>query len=124
MQRSILPVLACGLALSAQADTKPNIVYILADDLGYGDVKCLNPERCKIATPHMDRLAAEGMIFTDAHTSSSVCTPTRYGILTGRYNWRTMFVTHNWVRANIVKSSSTFIVGPVKTKVICRPTNW
>ena len=65
----------------------PNIVYILADDLGYGDVKCLNPLG-KIATPHMDRLAAAGMIFTDAHSSSSVCTPTRYGILTGRYNWR------------------------------------
>ncbi|MGE9271614.1 MAG: sulfatase-like hydrolase/transferase, partial [Verrucomicrobiales bacterium] len=68
---------------------KPNIIYILADDMGYGDVQCLNPERGKIATPHMDRLATEGMIFTDAHTSSSVCTPTRYGVLTGRYNWRT-----------------------------------
>ncbi|MBI2947305.1 MAG: arylsulfatase [Verrucomicrobia bacterium] len=65
----------------------PNIVYILADDLGYGDVQCLNPEG-KIATPHIDRLAAAGMIFTDAHSSASVCTPTRYGILTGRYNWR------------------------------------
>lgn len=65
----------------------PNIVFILADDLGYGDVKCLNPEG-KIATPHLDRLAAGGMIFGDAHSSSSVCTPTRYGILTGRYNWR------------------------------------
>ncbi|MEW4561809.1 arylsulfatase [Bremerella sp. JC770] len=68
--------------------TSPNIIYILADDLGYGDVQCLNPEQGKIATPHIDRLAAEGMAFTDAHTSSSVCTPTRYGILTGRYNWR------------------------------------
>ncbi len=65
----------------------PNIVYILADDLGYGDVRCLNPEG-KIATPSMDRLAAAGMVFTDAHSSSSVCTSTRYGILTGRYNWR------------------------------------
>jgi len=68
---------------------RPNIVYILCDDLGYGDVQCLNPERGKIATPHMDQLAAQGIIFTDAHTSSSVCTPTRYGILMGRYNWRT-----------------------------------
>ncbi|HCC19916.1 MAG TPA: arylsulfatase, partial [Verrucomicrobiales bacterium] len=57
--------------------------------MGYGDVQCLNPGRGKIATPHMDRVAAEGMIFTDAHTTSSVCTPTRYGIITGRYNWRT-----------------------------------
>jgi arylsulfatase A-like enzyme len=65
----------------------PNIIYILADDLGYGDVSSFNPES-KIRTPNIDRLAAGGMRFTDAHTSSSVCTPTRYGILTGRYNWR------------------------------------
>ena len=69
--------------------SKPNIVYILADDLGYGDVHCLNPERCKIKTPHVDKMAAAGMIFSDAHSSSSVCTPTRYGVMTGRYNWRT-----------------------------------
>ena len=66
---------------------KPNIIYILADDLGYGDVAAFN-ESSKIKTPQLDLLAAEGMKFTDAHTSSSVCTPTRYGILTGRYNWR------------------------------------
>jgi arylsulfatase A len=65
----------------------PNIVYIIADDMGYGDVSCLNPEG-KIVTPHMDQLASEGMIFTDAHAGSAVCTPTRYGILTGRYCWR------------------------------------
>jgi arylsulfatase A-like enzyme len=62
-------------------------VYILADDLGYGDVGYLNPAS-KIATPNIDRLAAEGMNFKDAHSGSSVCTPTRYGILTGRYAWR------------------------------------
>jgi len=67
---------------------RPNIVFILADDLGYGDVACLNP-RCKIPTPNRDRLAAQGMVFTDAHASSAVCSPSRYGILTGRYNWRT-----------------------------------
>lgn len=76
-------------AEQAPAAKKPNVVFILADDLGYGDVHCLNPARGKIATPAMDRLAREGMTFTDAHSSSSVCTPTRYGILTGRYNWRT-----------------------------------
>ena len=65
----------------------PNIVYILADDLGYGDVSCLHPEG-KIPTPNLDRLAAGGMLFTDAHSSSSVCSPSRYSILTGRYNWR------------------------------------
>lgn len=65
------------------------MLLILADDLGYGDVQCLNPERGRIPTPHLDRLAAGGRIFTDAHSGSSVCTPTRYGLLTGRYAWRT-----------------------------------
>ncbi|SFS68375.1 Arylsulfatase A [Zhouia amylolytica] len=65
----------------------PNIIYVLADDLGYGDIQAFNSEG-KIKTPHLNRLAEEGMRFTDAHTSSAVCTPTRYGILTGRYNWR------------------------------------
>ena len=80
-------LLALPLTCSAATKPRPNFVYILADDLGYGDVRCLNPEG-KIATPHMDRLAAEGMRFTDAHSSSAVCTPTRYGLMTGRYNWR------------------------------------
>ena len=73
----------------ARGEAKPpNIVVVLADDLGIGDVRCFNAEG-KIATPNLDRLASEGMRFTDAHTSSAVCTPTRYGLLTGRYNWRT-----------------------------------
>jgi arylsulfatase A-like enzyme len=67
---------------------RPNIIYILCDDLGYGDVKCLGGGRSKIPTPHIDRLAAGGMVFTEAHSGSAVCTPTRYGILTGRYCWR------------------------------------
>lgn len=67
---------------------RPNILLILCDDLGYGDVRAYNSSG-KIATPSFDRLATEGMRFTDAHTSSSVCTPTRYNLLTGRYNWRT-----------------------------------
>jgi len=67
---------------------KPNIVFIMADDMGYGDVGCYNPES-KIPTPNMDRIAKEGMCFTDAHSPSAVCTPTRYGVLTGRYCWRT-----------------------------------
>ena len=78
----------CAAAITAHAAIKPNIVYILADDLGYGDVQCFNPQRGKIPTPNLDRLAEQGMSFTDAHSSSAVCTPTRYGILTGRYNWR------------------------------------
>jgi choline-sulfatase len=67
----------------------PNIVVILADDMGYGEVQCLNPQRGKIKTPQLDAIAAGGMIFTDAHSGSSVCTPTRYGVMTGRYAWRT-----------------------------------
>ena len=66
---------------------KPHIVSLMADDLGYGDVKRLNPDS-KIPTPNLDRLAAQGMTFTDAHAPSAVCTPTRYGVLTGRYCWR------------------------------------
>ncbi|MDF7806405.1 arylsulfatase [Pontiellaceae bacterium B12219] len=77
---------AC-VAQSSKTDL-PNIVYILTDDMGYGDVGALNPD-CKIPTPNLDGMAAKGMAFTDAHTSSSVCTPTRYNVLTGRYNWRT-----------------------------------
>ena len=73
-----------GLPLAAK---QPNIIFILADDLGYGDVQALNPAS-KIPTPHLNRLAAEGMTFTDAHSPSAVCTPTRYAALTGRYAWR------------------------------------
>ncbi len=76
-----------GLAAAIHAAERPNIVFILCDDLGYGDVRCFNVDG-KIATPNFDRLAVGGMRFTDAHTSSAVCTPTRYGLLTGRYNWR------------------------------------
>ncbi len=73
---------------TAAEPQKPNIVYILADDLGYGDVGCYN-SASKILTPNMDRLAREGVRFTDAHSPSAVCTPSRYALLTGRYAWRT-----------------------------------
>ena len=72
----------------ALAESKLNIILILADDLGYGDLSVYNPSS-KIPTPYLNQLAAQGMRFTDAHSPSSVCTPTRYGILTGRYAWRT-----------------------------------
>jgi arylsulfatase A len=88
-RRLLVLSLLGAAALAASAAEKPNIVYLLADDLGYGDVQALNPTRGKIKTPHLDRLAAQGMTFTDAHSGSSVCTPTRYGLLTGRYAWRT-----------------------------------
>jgi len=67
----------------------PNVVIIYADDLGYGDVQSYNPVNGKIPTPNIDRLAAQGMRFTDAHSSSAVCSPSRYTLLTGRYHWRT-----------------------------------
>lgn len=65
----------------------PNIIFIMADDMGYGDLSCYGAT--KIQTPNMDRAAAEGVRFTDAHSSSAVCTPSRYSVLTGRYCWRT-----------------------------------
>ena len=74
---------------SAEKRSAPNVVVILADDLGYGDVQCYNPQRGKIPTPNIDRLAAQGMRFTDGHSSSGVCSPSRYTLLTGRYHWRT-----------------------------------
>ena len=72
----------------SQAQNQPNIIYILADDMGSGDVMVYNKD-AKFPTPHIDKMANEGVKFTDAHTSSAVCTPTRYGIITGRYSWRT-----------------------------------
>lgn len=93
MRHQSLLVLLLSLAGSLMAapaprPAVPNIVVIMADDMGYGDPRCYNADS-KIPTPHMDRLAAEGIRFTDAHTPASVCTPTRYGLLTGRYSWRT-----------------------------------
>ena len=87
---SVFGIASCiPTAFSNPADIikNPNIIFILADDLGYGDVSALN-ENSKIQTTNIDRLAAQGAVFTDAHSGSAVCTPTRYGILTGRYNWR------------------------------------
>lgn len=85
---AICSILLLSCAPAEQTFTKPNIVLIFADDMGYGEIEALNPGRSKIPTPHLNRLAKEGMVFTDAHTSSSVCTPSRYALLTGRYNWR------------------------------------
>jgi arylsulfatase A len=81
---------ACVTELLAQAGDPaalPNIVILYADDMGYGDLGANNPQS-KIPTPHLDRLAAEGMRFTDAHSSSGICSPSRYALLTGRHHWR------------------------------------
>ena len=82
-------LLTLGVSISLSEENRlPNILFILADDLGYGDVRCYNSES-KVPTPHLDQLAEEGILFTDAHSPSTVCTPTRYSILTGRMAFRT-----------------------------------
>ncbi len=82
----ILIMNSCGEKKTTDS-TAPNIIFVLADDLGYGDVSALNPDS-KIKTPNLDKLSKEGMTFSDAHSNSAVCTPTRYGVLTGQYCWR------------------------------------
>ena len=110
MSRLLCPALflmLCGVCAAEPAT--PNIIIILADDLGYGDLGCYNSES-KIPTPHLDRLAQEGMRFTDAHSPSAVCTPTRYGLLTGRYPWRSRLkrgVLGGWGTALIEKDRLT-----------------
>lgn len=89
MKTLLIVVLAGAFGgMLLEAAERPNLVVILADDLGWGDVGCNNPGS-KIATPNIDRIAREGMRFTDGHSSSGVCTPSRYSLLTGRYHWRT-----------------------------------
>lgn len=99
-----------------KAESSPNIVFILADDLGYGDISSFN-ENSKIITPNIDKLASQGVIFTDAHTSSAVCTPTRYSILTGRYNWRSTLksgVLSGYSKA-LISSDRQTVAGFLKT---------
>ncbi len=83
-----LAAAAAPLFVAAALEAAPNLVVLLADDLGYGDVGVYNP-RSRIPTPNLDRLAGQGIRFTDAHTPDGVCSPTRYALLTGRYAWRT-----------------------------------
>ncbi|TWT96528.1 sulfatase family protein [Neorhodopirellula pilleata] len=94
MKYILLSLLMC-VASFAHAVEKPNIVFILADDLGIGDVKCYGGDRCLIDTPNIDALAARGLRFTDAHANASICGPTRRAIMTGRYNWRFGATTNN-----------------------------
>lgn len=107
----ILTVLFCCIATTTRAADKPNILFILADDLGYGDVQTLNPDRGKIKTPNLDRLASQGIAFTDAHSGSSVCSPTRYGVLTGRYAWRTS------LRSGVLGGVSPPLIAPDRLTV-------
>jgi len=117
-RRGFLKSLALGTAALAvpriargkDAVKNPNIVFIMADDMGYGDVGCYNPDS-KIPTPHIDRLAKQAMRFTDAHSPSAVCTPTRYGILTGRYCWRT------WLKNGVVGGYTPPLIEPERLTV-------
>ncbi len=84
---ALVSTLLTGLSVGWAVGAKPNVIVVMADDLGIGDVSPTNPDS-RIKTPNLQTMADEGLTFLDAHTSSSVCTPTRYGLLTGRYNWR------------------------------------
>ena len=95
-------VLTC--ASFARHAERPNIVVILADDLGYGDLSCYGAT--KVRTPNIDKLAEQGLRFTDAHSPASVCTPTRYNLLTGRYAWRT------WASSSCVWSNDPLLIDP------------
>ncbi len=83
----LILVFCHGCSTVQKKRNKPNVIVIHTDDLGYGDVSCYNPQS-KIQTPHIDKLATDGMLFTDAHSAASYCTPSRYSILTGNYCWR------------------------------------
>jgi len=105
--------LSCTLALAssqAKEEKLPNIIYVLADDLGYGDLSCLN-EDGKIQTSNLDKMASNGMIFTDAHSGSAVCTPTRYGVITGRYAWRSR------LKRGVLGGSSSHLINPERQTV-------
>ncbi len=104
-------LLSLQLEVQARDALKPNIVVILADDLGWGDVSCNQPERGKISTPAIDALATDGMRFTNAHAPHAVCTPTRYSLLTGRYCWRT------FVREGVLPGYSKPLIPPTRTTI-------
>ena len=111
MKLGVFSTLAVGgTAYTQKENSKPNIIFILADDLGYGDLQCLNPES-KIKTPHTSKMAAEGMIFSDAHSGSAVCTPTRYGVVTGRYCWRSR------MKRGVLQGYSSHLIEPDRLTV-------
>lgn len=117
MKLSIVGLLLLSYVSLLQSQNQPNIIYILADDMGSGDVMIYNKD-AKFPTPHIDKMASDGVKFTDAHTSSSVCTPTRYGIITGRYSWRTELksgVTHGLTK-HLIDTERTTVASYLKTK--------
>src|SRR5215475_7854369 len=114
-RRELLASLALGAATSlvparAQTRRSPNLLFILADDLGYGDLGCYN-SASKAPTPNLDRFARQSVRFTDAHSPSAVCTPTRYGILTGRYCWRSR------LKNGVLQGDSPSLIEPKRLTV-------
>lgn len=105
-------LLALGLVLTGFAATpsRPNILVIYTDDQGYGDMSALNPQS-KIATPNLDRLAREGLTFTDGHCADTVCTPSRYALLTGRYSWRTS------LKSGVLHAEGACLIAPERMTV-------
>jgi len=101
---------SCSQVEGPTAEASPNIVLILADDMGIGDIGVYNTTG-KISTPSLDSLAASGMRFTDAHSPSAVCTPTRYGLLTGRYAWRTS------LKDGVLKGYSPLLIDPTRSTI-------
>jgi len=110
IQFAILFVAILALTPISAPAAKPNIVLILADDLGQGDVGCFNANS-KIPTPHLDQLAREGMRFTNAHSPSSVCTPTRYALLTGTYAWRSR------LKKGVLNGYDRLLIEPERTTI-------
>ncbi len=107
---SLCLILLASLATPALDAALPNIVFILADDLGAGDLGCYNKDS-KVPTPNMDKIAAAGVRFNDAHSPSSVCTPTRYGVLTGRYCWRSR------LKSGVLWGDGTLLINPARLTV-------
>lgn len=105
-----LLIITTSVSCEQEEVKKPNVIFILADDLGYGDVQFLNNDS-SVPTPNMDRLATEGVAFTDAHSGSAVCTPTRYGVLTGRYAWRSS------LKRGVLNGYSQHLVDPERKTV-------
>ena len=109
----LAPLATLPAADAPKPASNPNIVIILADDMGYGDPHCFNPQS-KIATPHIDRLAKEGMRFTDAHAPGPLCHPSRYGLLTGRYPFRTDI--SRWLKQPLIAEGQMTIASLLKSQ--------
>ena len=111
----VVSIIVCLVALAVKSETAgavPNIVLILVDDMGYGDPGCYNPDS-KIPTPNIDALAKDGMRFTDAHAAGPLCHVSRYGLLTGRYPWRTQF---RWQREPVIAEGRVTVASLLRSR--------